>query len=213
MKHGVYTRFMAIIRPIRQPEPAPAAMHDHAIDNLRYIRQTMERAGSFTAVSGVGGVLMGCTAVAAALVAARRPDVFSRLSVWLAEAVLALAIGIAAAARKARRAGLPLLSGPGRKFLEGFAPPLAAGALLTVALARAGNAAAIPGLWLVLYGVAVVTGGAASVRIVPVMGLCFLALGALALFAPADRGNLLLGTGFGGLHILFGIMIAVKYGG
>ena len=92
-------------------------------------------------------------------------------------------------------------------------PPLAAGTLLTVALARAGDVAAIPGLWLLLYGVAVVTGGAASVRIVPVMGLCFLALGALALFAPAGQGNLLLGAGFGGLHILFGIIIAVRYGG
>jgi hypothetical protein len=205
---------MATIRPIRRPAPEPAGMHDHAIDNLRYIRETMERAGSFTAVPGVGGILMGCTALVAALVAARQVDAASRLAVWLVEALLALAVGIAAAARKARRAGgLPLLSGPGRKFLEGFVPPLAAGTLLTVALARAGDVAAIPGLWLLLYGVAVVTGGAASVRIVPVMGLCFLALGALALFAPAGQGNLLLGAGFGGLHILFGIIIAARYGG
>jgi hypothetical protein len=204
---------MATIRPIREPRPEPAGMHDHAIDNLRYIRETMERAGSFTAVPGAGGVLMGCTAVAAALVAARQGDAAARLAVWLGEAVLAFAIGSAAAAWKARRAGLPLLSGPGRKFLAGFVPPLVAGALLTLALYRSGDITPIPGLWLLLYGAAVATGGAASVRIVPVMGVCFFVLGALALFAPADQGNLLLGAGFGGLHILFGTMIAVRYGG
>jgi hypothetical protein len=209
----LYTGAMATIRPIRQPRPEPAGLHDHAIDNLRYIRQTMERAGSFTAVPGAGGVLLGCTAVVAAMVAARQVDAASRLLVWLGEAVLAFAIGSAAVARKARRAGLPLLSGPGRKFLAGFVPPLAAGALLSITLYRAGDIAPVPGLWLLLYGVAVATGGAASVRIVPVMGLCFFALGALALFAPVDRGNLLLGAGFGGLHILFGIIIAVRYGG
>jgi hypothetical protein len=204
---------MAPIRPIRPPQRAPAEMHARAMDSLRYIRQTIERAGSFTAVPGAGGVLMGSTALVAALIAGRRPGAFWRLEVWLAEAVIALLIGIAAAARKSRRAGLPLFSGPARKFLLGFAPPMLAGALLTGVLFRSDRTEVLPGLWLLLYGSSVVSGGAASVRVVPVMGACFMAVGGAALMVSPVWGNLLLAAGFGGLHILFGIWIAVNYGG
>jgi hypothetical protein len=186
-------------------------MHAHAMDNLRYIRQTMERAGSFTAVPGWGGVVIGATALAAALVAGLSPSFW--LPAWLLEAAAACAIGITAAARKGRCSPKGLLAGPGRKFLIGIAPPLAAGAILTAALWRASQLDFAPGAWMLLYGTGIVTGGAASVRPVPLMGLCFMAFGAAALFAPAPWGNPLLAAGFGGLHILFGAIIAVKYGG
>lgn len=201
---------MATVRPIRR-EPEP--LHLHAMDNLRYIRETMERAASFTAVPGVGGIAIGCTALAAAGIAGSRPTLASWLLVWLVEGLLAWSIGLAGAAVKARRSRVPLLSGSGRKFLENFVPALAAGGLLTLALYRAGAGAALPGTWMLLYGAGVVTAGAASVRVVPLMGLCFMAAGAGALFAPAEWGNLLLAAGFGGLHILFGTIITVKYGG
>jgi hypothetical protein len=188
-------------------------MQAHALDNLQYIRSAMERAGSFTAVPGVGGVALGCTALAVAALARRMWNADSWLAAWLGEAVLACLIGVAAAARKSHKVGMPLLSGPGRKFLLGFAPPLLAGALLTLVLYRAGFSAALPGIWLLLYGTGVLCGGAASVKVVPVMGICFMAIGAVALFAPAAWGNTLLAAGFGGLHILFGILIKVKYGG
>jgi hypothetical protein len=188
-------------------------MHAHAIDNLRYIRSAMERAGSFTAVPGVGGIVLGCTALAVAGLARRigNPDVW--LAAWLAEAVLACLIGVAAAARKSRRAGTPLLSGPGRKFLVGFAPPLLAGAVLTLVLYRAGDPSLLPGVWLLLYGTGVLCGGAASVKVVPMMGVCFMAAGVAALLCPAVWGNNFLAAGFGGFHIAFGILITVKYGG
>jgi hypothetical protein len=204
---------MAAIRPIREVRPEPAALDRHAADSLRYIRETMERAGSFTSVPGWGGVGMGCTALVAAALAEARGGGMGWMTVWLLEAMVALGIGMAAAARKASRAELPLLSGPGRKFLAGILPPMAVGALLTVALLQAGAVPAIPGTWLLLYGAGVVSGGAASVRIVPVMGACFMAMGALALFAPPAWGNAFLAGGFGGLHIVFGLLIVVKYGG
>jgi len=195
------------------PRPEPVELHAHAMDNLRYIRRTLERAGSFTAVPGIGGMLMGSTALAAAWMASGRSRTGAWLAVWLADAVLALLVGVAAAAVKSRRVKMPLLSGPGRKFVAGFAPPMVAGALITAVLFRAGLAAPLPGIWLLLYGASVVSGGWASVRVVPLMGACFMAAGAAALLSPAEWGNVVLAAGFGGLHIVFGAVIAVKYGG
>jgi hypothetical protein len=188
-------------------------LQDTALDNLRYIRRTMERAGSFTAVPGAGGVLMGATALVAAWIAGSQADSPHWLAVWITEAVLALLIGIGAAARKAASAKMPLLSAPGRKFVTAFVPSMAAGALLTLVLFRAGTFSLLPGTWMLLYGAGVVSGGGASVRIVPIMGACFMAVGAVAVLAPASWGNPLLALGFGGLHVVFGLAISVKYGG
>jgi hypothetical protein len=195
------------------PRPHPVELQAHAMDNLRYIRRTIERAGSFTAVPGLGGVLMGSTALAAAAVAGRRTGSARWLAAWTLAAVVALLIGMIAAAMKARQVDIPLLSGPGRKFVAGFAPAMLAGALLTWVLFRAGMSGFLPGTWLLLYGASVLAGGAASVRVVPLMGACFMALGAAALLLPAGYGDVLLAAGFGGLHVVFGTIIAVKYGG
>ncbi|MGH7568085.1 MAG: hypothetical protein ACREL9_03805 [Gemmatimonadales bacterium] len=192
---------------------APRPLHDRALDNLRYIRDTMERAGSFTAVPGWGQVGVGVTALAAALIAARQPTPELWLVTWLTEAIVAVVIGGWALARKAHAVNDPILSGPGRRFGLSFLPPMVVGGLLTVALYRAGQPHALPGTWLLLYGTGVVTGGAFSVRIVPVMGLCFLLLGAVALFGPAAWGTWCMAAGFGGLHVAFGTLIARRHGG
>jgi hypothetical protein len=199
--------------PIHSPQREPIPIDARAADHLRYIRETMQRAGEFTAVPGWGGVAMGFTALAAALIASRQASPRAWLATWLIEALVAVAIAAPAAAHKAHRASTPLLSGPGRKFLLSFAPPLLAGGLLTFILFRAGALAALPGLWLLLYGTAVVTGGAFSVRIVPVMGACLMALGAAALFAPASWGDAFMAVGFGAVQIGFSGWIARRYGG
>lgn len=192
----------------------PPALHARAMDNLRFIRETMEGAASFTAVPGWGGALMGATALGAAVLAAQQPKIGDWFTVWAIEALLACLIAGGAMLRKARRAQTELLSRPGRKFALTFSPPIFVGALLTIVLLqRPGGAALLPAVWLLLYGTGVVTGGAFSVRIVPVMGLCFLLLGSIALFAPAVWGDYLLGAGFGGLHLIFGPVIARRHGG
>jgi hypothetical protein len=195
------------------PRPEPVALHDHAMDSLRYIRRTIEQAGSFTAVPGIGGMLVGSTALVAAWIAERQTATAGWIAVWLGEALLALLIGITASTIKSRRVKMPLLSGPGRKFVAGFAPAMVAGALLTAVLFRAGQSLLLPGVWLLLYGAAVVSGGWASVRVVPLMGACFMAVGAAALLLQSAAGDVVLAAGFGGLHIVFGTVIAVKYGG
>lgn len=205
---------MPLPRPLppESPERLPA-LHDRAMDNLRFIRETMERAGAFTAVPGWGQVGVGATALAAALLAARQPTVELWLVTWLSEAVVALVIGGWALARKAYAANDPILSGPARRFGLSFLPPMVAAGLLTVALYRVGAWHALPAVWLLMYGAGVATAGAFSVRVVPVMGLCFMLLGSVALFGPASWGNWCMAAGFGGLHVVFGGVIAWKYGG
>jgi len=173
----------------------------------------MERAAEFTAVPGWGGVAMGITALAAAVLAARQGTPQGRIAVWLAEAFVAVTIAAPAAATKAKRANSSLLSGPGRKFVLSFAPPIVVGGLLTVTLFQLGELSALPGVWLLLYGTAIVTGGAFSVRAVPIMGLCLMGLGAASLFAPERWGNLFMAAGFGLVQIGFGLWIALRHGG
>jgi len=204
---------MAIPGPLRSPSRVPIPIDARAADHLRYIRETMENASEFTAVPGWGGVAMGITALAAAYLASRQVTPRAWLAVWLAEAFVAVAIAAPAAATKAHRANSTLFSGPGRKFLLSFVPPIVVGGLLTFVLYHAGVLAALPGVWLLLYGTAIMTGGAFSVRVVPVMGLCLMLLGAAALFAPAAWGDLFMAAGFGAVQIGFGLWIARHHGG
>jgi len=207
------------LRPLQLHDEDPPALHEHAMADLRFIRRTMEEAGSFTAVPGWGMILVGGTALAVAALAAHQRDASVWLAVWLLEAMLALVIAAVSLARKTRvglSAGLaaqPLFTGPGRRFALSFSPPLAAGALLTVVLFRAGLVHLLPGTWLLLYGAAVATGGAFSIRIVPVMGVCFMLAGLVALLVPAAWGDAVLAASFGGLHVVFGVIIARRHGG
>jgi hypothetical protein len=192
----------------RRLRPLPS----RAAEDLRYIRDTMERSASFTAVSGWGLVALGVTASSAAVFAERHTGP-EWLRYWLGEALVAVAISMLSIVWKANRRGLPVFSGPGRKVALGLLPPLLAGAFLTFLLYRMGAQSALPATWLLLYGAGIATGGAFSVAIVPVMGMCFMVLGAFAVAAPAIWGNWLLAAGFGGLHIVFGMVIARKHGG
>lgn len=201
------------IRPlVRERRSDSTPLDLRAADDLRFIRQTMERSAAFTAVPGWGQVTVGLTALAAAWLGSRQAVDRNWLTIWCAEAALATLIAVIAIQRKATRHGLPWTSGPARKVALSFAPPVAAAAILTAALVRAHLAPMLPGTWLLLYGVGVIAGGTFSVSIVPVMGAAFMVLGAAALFTPS-LGNWFMAGGFGGLHIVFGIWIARRHGG
>jgi len=204
---------MGSIHLVVPQKEEPPALHERAMDNLKYIRETMERATAFTGISGWGQVAIGFTALVSASISAQQKTFKAWLAVWMAEALIALLIAGWSIDRKARAAKMPLLSGPGRKVAFSLSPPIFAGAIVTIVLYRAGLTNEIPGLWLLLYGTGVVTGGMFSVSVVPIMGLCFMALGAVAFFAPAEYANWLMAAGFGGLHIVFGVIIARRYGG
>jgi len=189
------------------------SINERAFENLRFIRETMERAASFTAVPGWGGILMGVSALLTALISSRLPSKDLWVASWLGEAVLALAIGGWAMAQKARAVQSTLLDGPGRKFALGLCPAMIAGVVLTLVLYRNALFGLMPGVWLLLYGVAVVTGGAYSVNIVPIMGVSFMVLGTAALFSPMAWANWFMAAGFGVFQIVFGVIIARRYGG
>ena len=199
-------------RPVRtSPDPIP--LHNRAIEDLTFIRDTMERAGTVTSVPGWGGVAMGATALIASWIAARQASGAEWLAVWLAEAVLALAIGGAAMVRKADATRTPLFTRAGKLFVRSFAPPILAGAVLTPVFYQVGLTNRLPGLWLLLYGAGVTVAGATSIRVIPILGMSFMALGTLAFLVPASWGDLLMALGFGGLQIAFGLLIARKHGG
>ena len=207
---------MAVVHTFEKPQAEreePPALHDRAMDNLRFIRETMESASAFTAVPGWGQVAIGVTALFAALVASQQRAFAEWFAVWMAEAAVSACIAGWTMYRKAHASDTSLLSRPGRKLIINLSPPMVVGALLTVVFYRAGLTALLPGLWLLLYGTGVVTGGAFSVRPVPVMGLCFMFLGAGALFLPDTWGDALMAAGFGLLHVIFGLHIARNYGG
>ena len=191
----------------------PRTIQSHAIDELRYIRDTMARAGRFSAIPGWGGIVMGGTAIAAAALSGPPAQAQHWLAVWLAELALAVVIALVTIARKARRSDAPLMATPTQRFARVMLPPLFAGAILTAVFAANGLTARLPGCWLLLYGTSAATGGTLSVRVVPIMGALFMALSVAAFLAPAAWGNIFMAAGFGGLHVIFGAIIARNHGG
>ena len=204
---------MGTLTPLPPARPRPPALHERVEENLRFIRETMERAAAFTAVSGLAEIGIGFAALVASAVAARQTSVERWLTTWIATAALSVLIAGYAIGRKASAAGVPLLAAPVRRCALSFAAPVAAAAVLTAALYGAGRPDLIVGMWLLLYGAALITGGIISVRLLPVMGFCFLALGTAALAAPAGWPDAWMAAGFGGLHILFGALMVRRYGG
>jgi hypothetical protein len=195
------------------PMTEPAPIREHALSNLRYIREAMERASSFTSIPGWGGVAVGITAIAAAVLAHRYGLSRTWMLIWLGEAVVAAAIAGVTMVRKAARSQVSFRGAPARRFFISYFAPIVAGAALTIFLARHGFLAALPAAWLLLYGASFVSSGAYSIPVVPVMGICFMLLGIAACFVPFAIANVLLGIGFGGLHVIFGWVIATRYGG
>ena len=206
----------------------PPALHDKALQDLSFIRRTMEGAASFTDVPGWGLVGTGVIAIVTAFLAHRQPTPERWLAMWLGAAVVAATFGNAMMWQKMRRRVVgsgsergTLLSVPARKFLLLLFPAMGVGALLTLALvdvttpgvdARLADRV-LPGMWLLLYGLGITTAGAFSIRAVPLMGLGFIILGAAALFIPALDGDLMMALGFGGLQVAFGLRIARRHGG
>ena len=203
-----------MLKAVTRPSATTHSIHERALDDIRYIRSAVESAREFTAVSGRGGVAMGVTGLVAAVAAATQTSVPMRwLAIWLTAAVVATGIGVVSMIGKSRRAGASLVSAPARRFALAFFPAIAAAAALTIVLVSRAEFDLLPGVWLLLYGVAISAGGALSVRVVPFMGLVLLLTGGAALLVPLAAANMLLGLGFGLVQIGGGLVIIRRYGG
>jgi len=190
--------------------PTPNSQND-AKETLDYIRRTMETASTYTAVSGWGLVISGVVGIVATWLAWLR-GIPADLRVWIPAAIVSVAAASVANAMKAKKIDVPVWSGVLRRVFWVVIPVLVAGALLTFALEASGAAQLLPGTWLALYGACVAAAGTFSVRAIRWMGVVFLALGAIALVRP-EAGLLMLGIGFGGLHIGAGLDITWRHGG
>lgn len=189
--------------------PPTVALDSHAAATLRYIRASMEAAGT-VAVPGSAGMTMGAVGVIAAVLASTPALRSEWLVVWLIAATVAAIAGGALMARQAARQGFTLFGAPVRKFVLCLAPGLFAGAIMTLVLWQGGHLRAIPGTWLLLYGCALISTSAPTTAIMGVLGSLFAVLGLVTYLIPASLHNIALGVGFGGLHLLFGIMIGQR---
>ncbi len=207
----------------KKPElDAPVDLRLRALDNLSFIRDAMERASVFTAVPGWGMVAMGVVALGGGTLAAQRLSVDWWINTWACVALAGCVVGTASMAWKAQRQEQTMWSGLGRRAIFSFSPAILAGMVFTEVLYENRLEALMPGVWLMLYGVAVCGAGAFSVRVVPLLGLSFMLLAlpaflmgdsSSALIGPLRWADLLLMAGFGGLHLLAGLYIARNHGG
>ena len=194
-------------------QPPATALHARAERNLDYIRETMRSAGTFTSVPGKGGVAMGVVGCIALWLGSRMNTPVGMLGVWIAAAPIAAVLGGVFMIAKARQRDAALSGIIARRFFAGLAPPILVAAVLTWLLLAQGATDVVPAMWLMLYGAGAIGGGAFSVRPVIAMGAGFVVLGVVSALTPASWANAWLGAGFGGLHIVFGSLIARRHGG
>ena len=188
----------------------PVSIQTHALGTLDYIRTSIELSSSLV-VPGMAGVFMGCVGIAAAIAAMIPRWAAHWLAIWVFAGAVAFFLGGALMARQAAQSGHARYLGPVRKFLLCLCPALFAGAVLTLVLWRAGMERLVPGTWLLLYGCAVLSASTVTVartmRLICIMGALFATLGCFAFAMPAQSHSLILGAGFGVLHIAFGLLI------
>ncbi len=182
------------------------ALDTHALGTLQYIRASIDAAG-LLAVPGSAGIAMGAVGVLTALLVSLKPLAEHWLQIWLVAGLVAIAFGTALMVHQVLARGTALYRGPLRKFLMCLCPPLLVGAVLTWQLWLRADFTLIPGIWLLMYGCAVMAASTLTRRALAVMGALLAVLGVIALRVPVNFQNAVLGLGFGGLHLLFGILI------
>ena len=205
LDHAVHKRYIAAVTDLarsRASRTNVVEIDTHAQATLRYIRSSMD-AAALVATPGSAGIAIGLVGVIAALLAAG-PGHAHWLTVWISAAPLASLMGAAIMARQQRLQGRTLFGPSVRRFVLCLAPALLVGAALTTVDLYDGNLRVIPGTWLLLYGCAVMAASAMTIGLVAWLGGLFVLLGIAALLLPASAHNLILGVGFGGLHLLFG---------
>jgi len=192
-------------------EPTPIGAG--AVENLRYIRDTIAAAGTFTTVPGKGCIGMGITALIASGLESIPRLAPSWLPIWVGAAIMACAVALFFMEEKAKAQGLSLRRAVARRFFMTLVPAFVAGGVLTAALVHEVGRNSITGLWLLLYGAGLAACGVFAIPAVLAAGLAFMALGTVALGLPASWAPGILALGFGGVHIVLGVIVLKDHGG
>jgi hypothetical protein len=198
-------------RPKRHEPPTP--IDSGALENLRYIRSTIEAAHTFTTVPGKGCIAMGLTALAAVGLESIPALAAHWLAIWVGAAIIACGSALWFMEQKAHAQGLSLRRAVARRFFMTLAPAFLTGAILTAALAGHVNRELITGMWLLLYGTGLAACGLFAIPAVFTAGLAFLGLGAATLWLPPGSAHIVLALGFGGIHLALGTAIVRHHGG
>jgi hypothetical protein len=195
----------------RRIDPTP--IDSGAVENLRYIRSTIEAAHTFTTVPGKGCIAMGVTALAAVGIESLPQLAAHWLAVWVGAAIVACGAALWFMEQKARAQGLSLRRAVAKRFFMTLAPAFIAGAILTTALAAQVDRELVTGMWLLLYGAGLAACGLFAIPAVFTAGLAFMALGTATLWLPPGSAHIVLALGFGGIHLALGTTIVRHHGG
>jgi hypothetical protein len=196
-----------------QLREAPTPIDSGALENLRYIRSTIEAVHTFTTVPGKGCIAMGVSALVAVALESVPSLAGHWLAIWVGAAIVACGSALWFMEQKARRQGLSLRRAVARRFFMALAPAFIAGAILTAALASRVDRELVTGMWLMLYGTGLCACGVFAIDAVFTAGAAFLALGAATLWLPPGSANVVLALGFGGIHLALGATIMRHHGG
>lgn len=179
-----------------------------ALSSLETIRTILERSTHYTHIAPSGIIAGGIAACAAAVWGAIFNIGFDRslefLLLWSVAFLLALAAGLGASARRARQRGEAFWSRKLQFVMAGFLCPAVGAILLTAALYDISNMQLCPGVWMVFYGIAILSVGVVLDWEFRATAWAFLVVGSAALFVLRDHPHLCLGLGFGGLHVALG---------
>lgn len=185
-------------------------------DALETIRGLMERARQYRHppapvgfVAGLGGVAGGLLTHHA--LAAGSQDLVELGIVWGAVFLVSFAAVVFFTRRAALREGTSFWSPLAVDVIHALWPSLVAAVALSVALARIGHLELVAPVWLLAYGAAGITAGSFASPIVRWLGVAFLAAGVLDLGLALPPGLVLAAT-FGGFHVMYGLVLAVRGG-
>ncbi len=209
---------------VQEFEPLPRP-YEEAEQNLRIIRDLMERSTKHSTFSGLSGVLAGLYSIVASAVQWRwltltqRESVPGFLALWSVVVLLAVGTDYVLTKRKARFVGKTIRSRLGQQMALASAPGLLTGALLTLSLATTGHLEKVYPFWMLCYGVAVCAVALFSQKEVARLGWAFMGAGVLTLglqhLLPAASnsiGLLMTAVAFGGFHIVYGITVSRRDG-
>jgi hypothetical protein len=176
-----------------------------AEQTLSLIRTLMERSARYTNFSGHAGIAAGVVTLIGCALRYWFQTPF--LPTWMGVLVAAAGASIFFTAIMARANGEPVWTRQARTIVQALTPALVAGLVLTAILVRIGQERLLPGVWMLLWGVGALAMSLFTPRTFSLLGVSFMALGALTLLVDPGNDILSMGMSFGAIHLVYGVVL------